>query len=106
MKSSVIRARIDNDLKAQAGAVLAECGLDMSEALRLFLVQVVAAGGLPFAVRQPVRHASAKKLKQMKRDAQARDRKLVAQGGAVDAMFLIPPDLVEKAQVLWPDVDS
>jgi DNA-damage-inducible protein J len=105
MKSSVIRARIDNGLKAQASAVLAECGLDMSEALRLFLVQVVAAGGLPFAVRQPARRASAKRLKRMKREAQARDRELVAQGGAIDAMFLIPPKLAEKAQVLWPDVD-
>ncbi len=105
MKSSVVRARIDERLKAQATAVLGECGLEMSDALRLFLVQVVAVGGLPFTVREPARVVSAKKLKRMKREAQDRDRRLVAQGGAVDAMFLIHPKFVETAQIIWPDVD-
>jgi DNA-damage-inducible protein J len=85
MKSSVIRARVDDVLKAQARAVLASCGLEMSDALRLFLIQVVNQGGLPFPVRQVARRGSAKKPKQMKRNSQARDRALVAQGGAVEA---------------------
>ena len=105
MKGSVIRARVDDRLKAQARAVLASCGLEMSDALRLFLIQVVNQGGLPFPVRQPVRHASAKKLKQMKGNSQARDRALVAQGGAVEEMFLIRPVLAESARVIWPDAD-
>jgi DNA-damage-inducible protein J len=78
MKGSVVRARVDHLLKAQASAVLASCGLEMSDALRLFLVQVVNQGGLPFPVRQAARHASAKKLKQMKRDSQARVQALAA----------------------------
>jgi DNA-damage-inducible protein J len=104
MKSSIIRARIDDVLKVQASAVLASCGLEMSDALRLFLVQVVNRGGLPFPVRQAVRHA-AKKLKQVKRNSQTRDRALVAQGGAVEEMFPIRPALAENARVVWPDAD-
>jgi len=33
--------------------VLAECGLNLSDAIRLFLRQVVAHQGLPFEVRTP-----------------------------------------------------
>jgi DNA-damage-inducible protein J len=105
MKSSIIRARVDAGLKAKAAAVLDSCGLEMSEALRLFLIQVVRKGGLPFQVRQAAQVGSAKKLKKMKRDSQVRDRALVAQGGPVDEMFLIRPALVRHAHVIWPDVD-
>jgi hypothetical protein len=51
MKTEVVRARIDKDLKVQAAAVLADSGLEMSDAIRLFLRQVVRAGGLPFPVK-------------------------------------------------------
>ena len=53
----------------------------MSDAIRLFLRQVVKAGGLPFPVKGGgVRVASGKQLWEMKRASQARDRQLVAQG--------------------------
>ena len=48
------------------------------------------------------RVASPEKLQKMKSAAQARDRKLVAKGGAVDEMFLIHPDLVKAAKIIWP----
>src|ERR1700729_1550370 len=48
MKQSVVRARIDNDLKAEASALLESCGLGLSDAIRIFLRQVVKQGGLPF----------------------------------------------------------
>jgi hypothetical protein len=51
------------------------------------------------------RVASPKKLQKMKSEAQARDRKLLAKGGAVDEMFLIHPDLVKTAKVIWPADD-
>src|SRR6202162_6701101 len=91
MKGSVVRARVDHLLKAQASEVLASCGLEMSDALRLFLNQVVNQGGLPFPVRQAAHHASAKKLKQVKRNSHAR--------------ALIRPALAESAQVVRPDPD-
>jgi hypothetical protein len=51
------------------------------------------------------RVASPKELHKMKSAAQARDRKLVAKGGAVDEMFLIHPDLVKTAKIIWPADD-
>jgi DNA-damage-inducible protein J len=53
IKSTEVRLRIEPRLKVAATAVLAECGLSVSEAIRLFMRQVVAIGGLPFAVRTP-----------------------------------------------------
>jgi hypothetical protein len=65
--------------------------------------QVVNQGGLPFPVRQAARHASAKKLKQLKRNSQTRDRALVAQGGAVEETFPIRPVLAEGARAVPAD---
>lgn len=48
-----VRTRISPQLKTQATAVLADCGLNVSDAVRLFLRQVVAQRGLPFDVKVP-----------------------------------------------------
>ncbi|MCF4995518.1 type II toxin-antitoxin system RelB/DinJ family antitoxin [Pseudomonas syringae] len=53
LKTTDVRCRIDEDLKARATEVLNECGLSISDAMRLFLRQVVATRGLPFEVRVP-----------------------------------------------------
>ena len=51
---SVIRSRIDSELKAQAGSVLESCGLTWSTAIRLFAEQIVKNEGIPFEVtRKP-----------------------------------------------------
>ena len=52
-KTTDIRSRIEPDLKDRATEVLAECGLSVSDAIRLFLRQVVARQGLPFEVKTP-----------------------------------------------------
>ena len=52
-KSAEVRSRIEPDLKEQSTEVLADLGLDLSGAIRLFLRQVVEVGGLPFEVRKP-----------------------------------------------------
>lgn len=52
-KSTDVRSRIEPDLKDRASEVLAACGLNLSDAIRLFLRQVVAQQGLPFEVRAP-----------------------------------------------------
>jgi DNA-damage-inducible protein J len=52
-KSAEIRSRIEPDLKENATRVLAACGLNVSDAVRLFLRQVVAQNGLPFEVKAP-----------------------------------------------------
>jgi DNA-damage-inducible protein J len=48
-----VRTRISPLLKTQATAVLADCGLNVSDAARLFLRQVVIQRGLPFSVKVP-----------------------------------------------------
>jgi DNA-damage-inducible protein J len=51
MPDTMIRSRIDASLKMEAQSLLDGMGLSMSEAIRLFLHQVVAEKGLPFPVK-------------------------------------------------------
>jgi DNA-damage-inducible protein J len=53
MKSAEIRSRIEPDLKEGATRILADCGLNLSDAIRLFLRQVVINNGLPFEIKIP-----------------------------------------------------
>lgn len=108
MKESVVRARVDEGLKVQAAEVLASCGLALSDAIRLFLRQVVVRGGIPFPIRNQggVSVVAPARLQAMKRGAQARDHAIAAHedlsGGQ---MLLIRPDQVRAARVQWPSVD-
>lgn len=52
-KTAMIRARTNEDVKADAEAVLRKLGLNISEAINLFLNQVRLRKGLPFNVRIP-----------------------------------------------------
>lgn len=53
LKTTDVRSRIEPEIKDRATAVLASCGLNLSDAIRLFLRQVVAQDGLPFEVKIP-----------------------------------------------------
>jgi addiction module RelB/DinJ family antitoxin len=53
MSETVIRSRIDSSIKLEAQSLLERFGLTMSEAIRLFLHQVVIEKGLPFQVKLP-----------------------------------------------------
>ena len=50
---TVVRARIDGQVKEKAARVLADMGLSVSDAIRLLLVRVAAEKALPFAVKVP-----------------------------------------------------
>ena len=52
-KTADVRLRLEPELKDEAVKILSNSGLELSIAIRLFLKQVVAHGGLPFEVRQP-----------------------------------------------------
>ena len=52
-KAAIIRVRVEQSLKVEAEAVLAQLGLSPTEAIRLFYLQVSLQGGLPFEVRIP-----------------------------------------------------
>lgn len=51
MTDTVIRSRIEASIKIEAQMLFDCMGLSMSEAIRLFLHQVVAEKGLPFPVK-------------------------------------------------------
>lgn len=52
-KTTDVRSRVEPDIKTTATHVLAECGLSLSDGIRLFLRQVIAERGLPFEVKMP-----------------------------------------------------
>ncbi|MDL2286792.1 type II toxin-antitoxin system RelB/DinJ family antitoxin [Desulfococcaceae bacterium OttesenSCG-928-F15] len=52
-KDSYVRARIDAGTKARATSALADMGLSMSDAIRLFLIRIAEEKCLPFEVKVP-----------------------------------------------------
>ena len=52
-KTGYITARIEPKLKARAARVLATVGVNTTDAITMFLRQVVLRNGLPFEVRAP-----------------------------------------------------
>ncbi len=50
---TVVRARIDEHVKAQAADVLGKMGLTVSDAIRLLMVRIAREKALPFDVRVP-----------------------------------------------------
>ena len=53
MTDSVIRSRIDSQIKAEATQLFREMGLNLSEAIRLFLYQSIAEKRIPFSINVP-----------------------------------------------------
>jgi len=52
-KTSYINIRTDLELKQQSEAILSKLGLTKTEAINIFLKQVVLNDGLPFEVKIP-----------------------------------------------------
>jgi DNA-damage-inducible protein J len=52
-KTGYITARVEPKLKARAGRVLTKIGVSTSDAITMFLRQVVLHQGMPFDVRVP-----------------------------------------------------
>lgn len=53
MATAFVRARIDETLKEEAAAVLAELGLTVSDVVRIVLTRVAKEKALPFEMRLP-----------------------------------------------------
>lgn len=54
-RTANIFARVEPELKAQAEGVLDQLGIPMSNAVSMFLKQVVLQGGIPFEMKLPKR---------------------------------------------------
>ena len=53
MTDSIVRSRIDPDVKLKASQICQQLGLTLSEAIRLFLYQTVAEKQIPFVIKVP-----------------------------------------------------
>ena len=51
--TTMVHVRVDEDVKSQATEALAAMGLSVSDAVRVFLMRVVADQKLPFDLRVP-----------------------------------------------------
>ena len=49
-KTDTFHFRINPDVRSQAEAIYAKCGLTLSQAINVFLQQSLSAGGFPFPV--------------------------------------------------------
>ena len=49
----MVHVRVDEQVKAQAAAALADMGLSVSDAVRVFLVRIAAEKALPFDLKVP-----------------------------------------------------
>jgi len=52
-KTAVITARVDPELKQEAEEVISQIGLTMSQAVTIYLRQIVYQRGIPFELRIP-----------------------------------------------------
>lgn len=52
-KTTTIQIRVDEKLKAQANEVLAQLHITMSQAIKMFLSQIVHRDGIPIDLRIP-----------------------------------------------------
>jgi DNA-damage-inducible protein J len=52
MKAALIQVRVEDAVKRQADELFTGLGLDTATAVRLFLVQAIQTGGLPFDVKR------------------------------------------------------
>ena len=79
MTNSVVRARIDEQVKEEAAAVLATIGLTVSDAFRLMMIRIARDKALPFEPLIP----NAETIKAM----QAARRGELVTVGSIDALF-------------------
>jgi DNA-damage-inducible protein J len=80
MKTAVVHARIEPQVKRQAEGVLNSLGISPTEAIRIFYRQIILRQGLPFAVAVP-NECTAETLKRSRRG------KEVQEFASLSAMF-------------------
>lgn len=71
-KSTTIQIRIDTETKEQAQQVLAEMGLDMSSAIKLFLHNIIITESIPLELRSSKGMLAERKCELLKEAARSR----------------------------------
>lgn len=83
MKTEIVRARIEPDIKAKSEAVLAEIGMSQSDAIRLFLTQIAIRKEFPIELKSPGRVAEERAAKGKTEGKPDKDQ----EGEAVEQLF-------------------
>lgn len=93
---TVVRARINADIKQRAGAALEAMGLTISDALRLLLVRVANEGRLPFDLVAP--KAAVQEAQDAKAEAALANWEAFLKEPPVDVDFraLCPPSALNE----------
>ena len=53
MKAAMVRARVDKEVKVLVEHILEPLGLSVSEAINLFMSQIILTKGIPFEIKLP-----------------------------------------------------
>jgi DNA-damage-inducible protein J len=61
-----VQIRLDNETKTAADALFASLGLDLSTAVRMFLMAALQANGLPFPVRRTINAETAEAMEDVR----------------------------------------
>lgn len=69
-RTASVYTRVDPDTKEQAEAILNQLGIPMSNAIGMFLKQVVMQRGIPFAMKLPAAPVSVGNLTKEQLDAE------------------------------------
>lgn len=65
-KNTYINMRINDEIKRESESILSELGLSLSNAIDLYLAQIIKERGIPFEVRLAKRAEEEKKLNLVK----------------------------------------
>ncbi|MBI1812383.1 type II toxin-antitoxin system RelB/DinJ family antitoxin [Candidatus Peregrinibacteria bacterium] len=88
MATKSIQVRLDHNLKKRVEKVLADIGVDMPTAVRIFFVKVAATGGIPFVLESPQDEYTPTQIKKLDRlAAKAMKEKLAGPFSTVEDML-------------------
>lgn len=92
-KSALLQTRLEPELKAEAKSILDDLGISTSEAVTMFLRQVVLTKSIPFPLRVPNRETIAA-IKELEADRKA--GRLVRHSGE-NAVGNLMTDLMDES---------
>jgi addiction module RelB/DinJ family antitoxin len=104
MKAKFVCVRVDAKVKVHAAKILAKEELTLSDAIRIFLAEVVDQKKMPVKLQTTPRIVSGRTLQKIKQAQQARDHARSARGKR-SRRFLISAKEAREARVEWPDAD-
>lgn len=96
---SFIQVRVDNNIKQEATDILSEIGIDMPNAIRMFLKRVILERGLPFEAKLPERKIELTEdgIERSVEIIPAKPSLLVSMDEYLSALCLVPAGKVTRA---------